>query len=150
MAAKPSSVVTARSPTPPTGRQHERAATPSTNTRQAPHSPSPQPNLGPFSPRSLRSTCSSGAAGGTASSCKWPLTRRAMAALLKSARQASSRSLDWMRLTPLAVICFQAAASEPFRLMPRQASSITATSKPALRASMAVQATQKSVANPAT
>ena len=68
----------------------------------------------------------------------------------KGPDQASSMSLLWMRLTPLAVICFQAAASEPFRSMARQASSTTNTSKPAARASIAVQPTQKSVARPVT
>ena len=50
----------------PHGITQERAATPSISTVQAPHSPRPQPYLGPFSSRSLRSTCSSavpGAAG---------------------------------------------------------------------------------------
>jgi hypothetical protein len=48
------------------------------------------------------------------------------------------------------VICAQAACSEPLRSMPRVASSITEALKPALRASSAVQATQKSVARPQT
>ncbi len=65
-------------------------------------------------------------------------------------RQAATMSLDWMRLTPALAILSQAALSEPLRSMPRQASSITAALKPALRASSAVQATQKSVARPQT
>src|SRR5215210_792056 len=63
--------------------------------------------------------------------------------------QATS-SLDWMRATPALAICAQAAFSEPFRSMPRQASSITAALKPALQASSAVHETQKSVARPHT
>ena len=42
------------------------------------------------------------------------------------------------------------APAEPWASMPRQASSITQASKPARRASIAVQATQKSVASPVT
>ena len=60
------------------------------------------------------------------------------------------RSLDWMRVTPALAICAQAAFSEPLRSMPRQASSITAALKPALRASSAVHETQKSVDRPHT
>ena len=36
-----------------------------------------------------------------------------------------ARSLDRIRFTPFAVICFHAAASEPFRSIARVASSIT-------------------------
>ena len=36
-----------------------------------------------------------------------------------------ARSPDWMRLTPAFSMFFQAAASEPWVSMPRQASSIT-------------------------
>src|SRR5439155_15277990 len=60
------------------GTMHERAGTPSSSTRQAPHSPRPQPYFGPLSCRSLRSTCSSGASAGTASACAWPLTVNAI------------------------------------------------------------------------
>ena len=59
-------------------------------------------------------------------------------------------SLDWMRLTPALVMSAQAFATDPLRSMPREASSITAALNPALRASSAVHATQKSVARPAT
>ena len=54
-----------------------------------------------------------------------------------------------MRFTPAASIFFQGAASEPPTSMWRQASSITAASKPSLRASVADHITQKSVARPA-
>ena len=60
------------------------------------------------------------------------------------------KSVDWMRRTPAFFMSAQALATEPCRSMPRQASSITAAWKPALRASSAVQATQKSVASPHT
>ena len=43
----------------------------------------------------------------------------------RDAHTGRAMSLDWMRFTPFAVICFQAAASEPLRSMPRAASSIT-------------------------
>src|SRR5205085_4344677 len=70
----PSSVVTSRPATPAAGIAHERAPMPSTSTVHAPHSPRPQPYLGPLSCRSLRSTASSDASGGTPSLCALPLT----------------------------------------------------------------------------
>ena len=78
-------------------------------------------------------------------------TRRTEGRAAAASRSAqTAMSLDWMRLTPALVILSQAALSEPLRSMPRDASSITAALKPALRASSAVQATQKSVARPQT
>lgn len=65
-------------------------------------------------------------------------------------RRYATISADCARLTPAAFISAHAFASEPFRSMPREASSITVALKPALRASSAVHATQKSVARPAT
>src|SRR6476469_11172035 len=56
--------------------------------------------------------------------------------------QAISMSLDCTSFTPAFSIAFQAAASEPCKSMPREASSITETWKPNLRASSADQATQ--------
>src|ERR1019366_8865918 len=44
----------------PTGVWQDRMGTPSTSTVQAPHCPSPHPNLVPVSPRSSRSTFKSG------------------------------------------------------------------------------------------
>jgi hypothetical protein len=64
------------------------------------------------------------------------------------AHTAAAMSLDFRRATPALVMSFQAFARDPFRSMPRQASSTTAASKPSLRASSADQATQKSVASP--
>ena len=57
-------------------------------------------------------------------------------------------SVDLMRWTPAAVMSAHALASDPPASIPRQASSITMASKPSLRASIADQATQKSVASP--
>src|SRR5580692_11299006 len=57
-------------------------------------------------------------------------------------------SADWTRQTSAAFIRAQAASSELLASIARQASSITKVSKPALRASSAEWATQKSVANP--
>src|SRR6478736_8825170 len=70
----PSSVVISRPATPCAGITQARAATPSTCTVQAPHWPRPQPNLGPLSPRSLRSTCSSEASCDAVMSTLRPLT----------------------------------------------------------------------------
>ena len=67
---------------------------------------------------------------------------------MPASRQAMS--VDWIRFTPAAAIDFQAAATEPLRSMPRQASSITETVSSAARASTADQLTQKSVASPQT
>ena len=54
-----------------------------------------------------------------------PLRYRYVKRCKKKAGQAVWMSADWMRFTPASVICFQAAASEPLRSMPRVASSIT-------------------------
>ena len=54
-AVNPSTVVTARPSTSPTGVWHDSTGSPSTSTVQAPHSPSPQPGLVPVSPRAPRS-----------------------------------------------------------------------------------------------
>ncbi|KAG1377328.1 hypothetical protein G6F60_015331 [Rhizopus arrhizus] len=70
----PSSVVTARPCAALTGITQDRAATPSISTVHAPHSPRPQPYFGPFSSRSLRSTCSSAVSGATGTSYTPPLT----------------------------------------------------------------------------
>ena len=45
------------------GKSQEDRARPPTSTKHAPHSPTPQPNLGPDSPRSCRSTSRRGASG---------------------------------------------------------------------------------------
>jgi hypothetical protein len=59
-------------------------------------------------------------------------------------------SAEPMRLTPAFFIFSQAAESDPCMSIARHASSTTAAAKPSLRASSAVQATQKSVASPQT
>src|SRR6266550_7702919 len=71
--ASPSSVVI--SPlTAEHGVTHERIAAPFMITAQAPHWPRPQPNRGPWSPRSLRRIYSSGVEGSISSVCVVPLT----------------------------------------------------------------------------
>ena len=57
--SNPSMVSTRLPATSPMGVEQDRTAWSSTSTVQAPHSPSPQPNLAPVSPRSLRKTHSS-------------------------------------------------------------------------------------------
>ena len=46
-----------------TGRSQDERARPPMSTKHAPHSPIPQPNLGPAKPRSWRSTSSNGVSG---------------------------------------------------------------------------------------
>ena len=57
-------------------------------------------------------------------------------------------SREFARATRAAGICSQAASSDPSRSMPRQASFMTAASKPSRAPSMAEYATQKSAASP--
>ena len=47
---------------------------PPTMAAQAPHCPRPQPNFGPFSPRSFLSTYSSGVSGAASTTCCSPFT----------------------------------------------------------------------------
>src|SRR5262249_52873632 len=61
-----------------------------------------------------------------------------------------AKSSDRTRATPAFCILCHADSSEPCMSIARQASSTTAQSKPSLRASSAVHATQKSVARPHT
>src|SRR3954471_10738567 len=61
------------------GVTQERTALPSTSTVQAPHCASPQPNLAPFSSRSLRKTYSSGVSGSAGTDRLAPLTFRVTA-----------------------------------------------------------------------
>src|SRR5215467_12772860 len=69
----PSIVVTARPPTAPIGRRHERTGLPSTCTVQAPHWAMPQPYLVPVMPSTSRNTHSSGVSSPTSTSCLVPL-----------------------------------------------------------------------------
>src|SRR6185312_10608205 len=69
----PSIVVTARSPTTPTRRRHERTGLPSMCTVQAPHWAMPQPYLVPVIPSTSRNTQSSGVSPSTSMSCCAPL-----------------------------------------------------------------------------
>src|ERR1700676_4501055 len=67
-------VVTRFVPTETAGIKHERTATPSRCTVQAPHSPMPQPYLVPVSPKASRSTHKSGVSGSISNSTDFALT----------------------------------------------------------------------------
>src|SRR5258708_2673112 len=64
-----SSVVTLSSPTSRRAIEHVLVSFPPTITAQAPHCPRPQPNFGPFNPRSFRSTYNSGVSGAASTTC---------------------------------------------------------------------------------
>src|SRR5688572_9921320 len=70
------------------GVTQERTGRPSTSTVHAPHCARPQPNLGPFSSRSLRRTYSRGVSGSTATSRVAPFTRRVKLAIASSLGEA--------------------------------------------------------------
>src|SRR5688572_3810695 len=67
-------VATCRVPTVDTLVRQARVAVPFTRTVQAPHWPTPQPNLVPFILRTSRSTHSRGMSGGTSTVCVRPFT----------------------------------------------------------------------------
>src|ERR1700685_2639183 len=64
------------------GIEHERTASPSICTVQAPQAAMPQPNLVPVSLRCSRNTQSSGGSGAASTSCRCPLTVKATIGLL--------------------------------------------------------------------
>ena len=76
-------VTTSLSLTSFTFRRQERTATPSTSTVQEPQCPSPQPNLVPVSPRSVRSTQSSGRSPSTFSRTGLSLSLKAIASVMR-------------------------------------------------------------------
>src|SRR5205807_5926595 len=77
--ASPSMVVICLPSAALTGSEHERVATPSTWTVQAPHWAMPQPYLVPVRPTCSRNTHNSGVSGSTSTLCDCPLTvKRAM------------------------------------------------------------------------
>src|SRR5262245_59681015 len=80
----PSSVVISTPVRVPTGVTQDRIARPRASTVQAPHWPSPQPNLGPRRLRSSLSMYSSGVAGSVSTVCARPLTVSVMVAILTS------------------------------------------------------------------
>src|SRR2546423_10550365 len=57
-----------------TGTEHERTGSPFRCTVQAPHCAIPQPNFGPFTSSTSRSTHNSGISGSTSTLCFLPLT----------------------------------------------------------------------------
>src|SRR5580658_6736540 len=75
LAPSPSIVVTLLPSTCETGVEHDRVATPSTCTVQAPHNPAPQPNFVPVSSSVSRNTQSNGVSGATFTFFSLPFTR---------------------------------------------------------------------------
>src|SRR6516165_6330000 len=84
-APRPSIVVTSLPSTAQSGVSHEYAGCPSTRTRQAPQTPSPQPNRVPFRPRWLRKTYRSAVSGSAWTSWMRPFTLTAEAVGTSSA-----------------------------------------------------------------
>src|SRR5215813_8915302 len=83
---RPSMVMTSRLPTVRDGVMQERMARPPTRTVHAPHCARPQPKCVPVSPRSLRSTYSSGTSGSSESTSRVrPFTRMVILAMAVSA-----------------------------------------------------------------
>ena len=74
----PSTVMTSRPATCPTGVMQEHTCRPSSNTVQAPQSPASQPTLVPVSARSSRSTWTSLRIGSTPTSAGFPLSVNAI------------------------------------------------------------------------
>src|ERR1039458_7752431 len=81
--ARPSMVTTSLSLTVFTLRKHERTGTPSSSTVQEPQCPSPQPNLVPVSPRSVRSTQSSRRSPSTFSRTGLSLSLKAIVSVMR-------------------------------------------------------------------
>src|SRR5258708_40148396 len=65
----PSSVTIGSSPTSRKAIEQVLVSFPPTDAAQAPHCPRPQPNFGPFNPRSFRSTYNSGVSGAASTTC---------------------------------------------------------------------------------
>src|SRR6266850_8599047 len=70
----PSSVTTGSPPTSRRPIEQVLASFPPTDAAQAPHCPRPQPNFGPFNPRSFRSTYKSGVSGAAVTAWDTPFT----------------------------------------------------------------------------
>src|SRR5687767_1795119 len=104
-------VVTCRVPTVETLVRQARVAVPFNRTVQAPHWPTPQPNLVPFILSTSRSTHSRGMSAGTSTVCVRPFTlsEYAMKALLDAAHGTqplnnSPRRRSRAKATPLSVL----------------------------------------------
>src|SRR5215467_14419239 len=95
--ARPSMVVTLVPTAPLTGNEHERVATPSTCTVQAPHCAMPQPYLVPVRPTFSRITQSSGVSGSTSTLNDFPLIVRFAIAvpLLVQSTDWARAELEW-------------------------------------------------------
>src|SRR5215467_13435011 len=76
-----------------TGVEHERTATPSIWTVQAPHCAMPQPYLVPVRPTFSRNAHKSGILGSTSTLCDWPLMLRVGILLLPFHRRRQRRQL---------------------------------------------------------
>src|SRR5438132_4430457 len=89
---------------------HDRVATPLMITVHAPHWPSPQPNRGPCSPRSLRRTYKRGVEGSISNVCAPPLTFRVtlLMALLRRDSDDFTRTPRYAYELPLCCIMAQA------------------------------------------
>src|SRR6266702_374141 len=70
----PSRVTIGSSPTSPKAIEQVLVSFPPTDAAQAPHCPRPQPNFGPFNPRSFRSTYKSGVSGAAVTAWDTPFT----------------------------------------------------------------------------
>src|SRR5882762_571586 len=71
---KPSSVMIGSSPTSRKAIEQVLVSFPPTDAAQAPHCPRPQPNFGPFNPRSFRSTYNSGVSAAAVTTWDPPFT----------------------------------------------------------------------------
>src|SRR5215470_9483749 len=109
----PSMVVMRLPETLATVATHERIGLPSARTVHAPHCARPQPNFGPFSSRSLRSTYSSGVSGSTWTVLLAPFTRRVKLAMAPSRsveRQHGARDLARLHRTECLVDVLEPSA----------------------------------------
>jgi aerobic-type carbon monoxide dehydrogenase small subunit (CoxS/CutS family) len=86
--ASPSTVVTSRPATAPTGSRQALMSVPSTRMLHAPQTPTLQPSLVPVRPRSSRSTSRTGRAAAVTTSRSCPFTRRAIRSLSPTVRSS--------------------------------------------------------------
>src|SRR5580704_14470343 len=92
-----------------TGNEHERVATPSMCTVQAPHWAIPQPYLVPVRPIHSRNTHSNGVSGSASTSCVWPLmVRLVIFSVLSRSSEEESRTCIGI-LAPARALCYLAA-----------------------------------------
>src|SRR5215470_863338 len=92
-----------------TGVEHERTATPSIWTVQAPHCAMPQPYLVPVRPTFSRNAHKSGMLGSTSTLCDWPLMLRVGILLLPFHRRRLKALVDKRASGGLALVDDKAA-----------------------------------------